>query len=758
MGEARTKAGRLAVTSLGDRLATLPLVRRIGALPEAWRAAGATALLSALIFVPYVGAVGLWDPWETHYGEVAREMIDRSDYVYPYWQDSWFFSKPPLTMWIDVLGMQLVGTNRGGEGRLPLYTEWGMRLPFALLSVAALAVLAWALTRIVNRRVGLTAAFVLATMPLYFLITRQAVTDTPFVVALVAAMACALVGLFDGGTRRRAAWWYAFYILLGLGTLAKGLLGVGLPAVILLLYAAFFVFPWNHEGIAAHGRWLLSAEERSAVRAGNKPMPPLFAEMARMHLLSGMVVFFAVAAPWYVTLSLFPEVDSENKTFFVRFFIHDHLERLFTGVHTTTPGGSFTYFIEQGGYAIFPWVALVPGALAVAARIRFGAQDVRARVAFIALLWAIAAFTLMEGSMTKFHHYVLPVLPGVAILIALFVDEVWEEGIAAHGVSLLIGLALFALVAKDLAGNLKNFTDLFVYNYERPYPFELDTRPIRFGEHVLTLGDLVAAVLLGAAAYFLFGATEEGESRGSARLSAAVLAAGGLTPLLASALRTASPMLLLAILLAGAAGYALWSATRERGDDRRAAMHSVWWLGAVAVLLLVAGARVGPADPLGVLLRQPMNVKAVLGSTFFLAGGVCTVAALARARPVLFSAFGALALGFALWFSWSHWVDLSHHWTQRDLFWRYYDRRRPSEPITAYMMDWKGETLYSKNTVRQIKDSAPRLGLYAQLPGRKWALVEQARLGLLRQAVGADHVVTPVDRDLNVKFVLVTIE
>ncbi|HMK73889.1 MAG TPA: dolichyl-phosphate-mannose--protein mannosyltransferase, partial [Myxococcaceae bacterium] len=153
-----------------------------------------------------------------------------------------------------------------------------------------------------------------------------------------------------------------------------------------------------------------------------------------------------------------------------------------------------------------------------------------------------------------------------------------------------------------------------------------------------------------------------------------------------------------------------------------------------------------------------MNAKAMLGSTFLLAGFVCTVAALFRAKSVLFSSFAALALGFALWFSWSHWVDLSHHWTQRDLFWRYYDRRRPSEPITAYMMDWKGETLYSKNTVRQIKDSAPRLGLYAQLPGRKWALVEQARLGLLRQAVGTDHTVTPIDRDLNVKFVLVTIE
>ena len=34
-----------------------------------------------LLFLPFLGTLGLWDPWETHYGEVAREMIQRDDYV-----------------------------------------------------------------------------------------------------------------------------------------------------------------------------------------------------------------------------------------------------------------------------------------------------------------------------------------------------------------------------------------------------------------------------------------------------------------------------------------------------------------------------------------------------------------------------------------------------------------------------------------------------------------------------------------------------
>ena len=153
-----------------------------------------------------------------------------------------------------------------------------------------------------------------------------------------------------------------------------------------------------------------------------------------------------------------------------------------------------------------------------------------------------------------------------------------------------------------------------------------------------------------------------------------------------------------------------------------------------------------------------MNVKVGMIWAFTLGGVAAALAALRNSRTGLVGSLGALALGFALWFSWSHWVDLSHHWTQRDLFWRYYDRRAPGEPIVAYMMDWKGETFYSKNTVKQIKDSPARMAAYASLPGRKWALVEHPRLGLLRQAIGPDHRIEQVDRDLNMKFVLVTID
>ena len=744
---------------VGPKLLAAGPLKRWRARSPTTRILTAMSVLAALIFVPFLGAVGLWDPWETHYGEVAREMVQRRDYVYPFWENAWFFSKPPLTMWLQALGMQVVGALRT-DGALGRYTEWGMRVPFALLSIAAVALLSLAVARASTVRAGLAAGFVLATMPLYFLLTRQTVTDTPFVTTLVLALACAIIGQLDATTRHRAAWWYAFYVFCGLATLAKGLLGVGLPAVILFLFGCFTIIPLDGASWSAHLRWLVEPAFRAEVRAGRAAMPALWAQCFRMRLGTGTLVFFAVAAPWYLTLSLFEGVDDEGKLFWYRFFIHDHFNRLGAGVHTTTPGGTFAYFIEQGGFAIFPWVALVPGALAIVSRLKPRTVKPAEQLAWLAALWVGFTFLLLGASATKFHHYVFPILPGLAILIALFIDRLWEEGIGAHAGSLVAGLVLFILVGKDLANTPKHFPDLFVYNYDRAYPLALVSRPLALvGTRMLWTGDLLTVVLLSLGISLAIDAFTAREKSVSARgLSLLCVLAGAALLVSLVGRGSVSPLLMLGLASLSTAAYVALAARTSGPEERRSAGMLAVGLLAAGAGLTVRGLRGGAsADPLLASLTQQVDLRSALGFAFAVAGVLAAVAAIQRSRVMLFGTFSAFALGFALWFSWSHWVDLSHHWTQRDLFWRYYDQRREGEPITAFLMNWRGETFYSRNTVKQIKDNG-LMGRYAAQPGREWALVEHSRLGILRTAVGADRVVTPVDRDINNKFLLVTID
>src|SRR5204863_654 len=64
-------------------------------------------LVSLAVLVPGIWSYSLVDPWETHYGEVARMMLQNHDWVHTEWpQDGeGFRSKPVLTFWLMVGGV-----------------------------------------------------------------------------------------------------------------------------------------------------------------------------------------------------------------------------------------------------------------------------------------------------------------------------------------------------------------------------------------------------------------------------------------------------------------------------------------------------------------------------------------------------------------------------------------------------------------------------------------------------------------------------
>src|SRR5205085_1568588 len=89
-------------------------------------------VITTVILLPMLGSHSLSDPWETHYGEVSREILARNDWISTWWaQENWFWSKPVLDFWMQALAMATFGvryTSGGmlsafGEGREP-WPEW----------------------------------------------------------------------------------------------------------------------------------------------------------------------------------------------------------------------------------------------------------------------------------------------------------------------------------------------------------------------------------------------------------------------------------------------------------------------------------------------------------------------------------------------------------------------------------------------------------------------------------------------------------
>src|SRR4029078_158191 len=193
-------------------------------------------LFGLIVYLPFAGSYGLYDPWETHYSEVARQMVVRGDYISLWWPGApidpdHFWSKPVLSFWVMSLSLLMFGLGHAPSGTLALSTraEWAVRLPFVLFGVLGIYGVYLCVSRFVSRRAGVLAAVVAGTCPMYALVSRQAMTDMAFVGPMTMALALGALALFDDADtplprrearvgRRKVTWpdHPLFYIATGL--------------------------------------------------------------------------------------------------------------------------------------------------------------------------------------------------------------------------------------------------------------------------------------------------------------------------------------------------------------------------------------------------------------------------------------------------------------------------------------------------------------------------------------------------------------
>ncbi|GAC1314207.1 MAG: glycosyltransferase family 39 protein [Vulcanimicrobiaceae bacterium] len=349
----------------------------------AWRAALIGALVAAFATLPGLGSGTLWDNSETAYGEVAREILLTHDWVVMHLNGAPWYVQPPLYFWISAF-----------FGRVWGVSEWTLRLPSALATIAMAGAVGYVVARVASARAAIWAATILSTALMQAVLGRLAIMDALLDLAVTLAI-LAWFGALRTGTARH---WYGGWLALALGTLAKGPVAIVMTVLVML--------PWALWTRRAGGRIVMPSPRRWAL---------------------GLALFVAVVLPWSAAL-----YRAAGPTAFGEMLLHYTVGRYLGTIENQS--GPLWYYVPVAILGFFPWFAfLIPGAAQAWRDAR--ASPLRERgepgddgaVARLALVWAVVPFVFFSLAKTKLPNYIALELPAFAILVALWFVRVVDR-------------------------------------------------------------------------------------------------------------------------------------------------------------------------------------------------------------------------------------------------------------------------------------------------------------------------------------------
>lgn len=303
-----------------------------------------------------LGRHRLLDPDEGRNAEIAREMSQSGDYLVPHLDGLPYLDKPIVYFAAAAVSMDLLGA-----------TEAAARLPAYLFTLASIGLLVWWARRRWGAEAGWVAGIALATMPLVLAYARETIFDS----TLAFFMTAAILAFFE---ERPVLAWAA----IALGGLTKGPVAIAVPLLAMVPFALLTgrplrrLFPWR-----------------------------------------GLAVFALLALPWFLA------VTARHPEFPAYAFVRETFQRVTTrGFHRTAP---FWYYLPIVLIGAFPWIVPVLGRLGGGRwRWLWHAREVNptAQEAIFLACWLLGPLAFFSLNQSKLPHYVLPLLPAVALAAA----------------------------------------------------------------------------------------------------------------------------------------------------------------------------------------------------------------------------------------------------------------------------------------------------------------------------------------------------
>jgi len=344
----------------------------------------AVVLVAALLAV-WFGTLdhrALLRPDEGRYAEIPREMAATGDWLTPRLNAIKYFEKPPLQYWATASAYSLFGEH-----------HWTARLWTALTGLGGILLAAFLGTRLWGLRAGIVAGTALAGTTLYNIMGHLTSLDMGLTFFLQLALTGFVLAQQAAAPAIGRRWMLLAWAGLAGAVLSKGLVALVLTGLAIVAYTAVNrdIGPWK-----------------------------------RFAPLSGLLLFLAITAPWFVAVSL------ANPEFPHFFFIHEHFERFLTRAHRRyQPGGYFVFIYLVGA---LPFALLYLHGLLKAWGRRTAGQFSAER--FLAV-WVVTTFGFFSLSSSKLPPYILPIFPALALLLGAALAQISRRALIVH-LSLLL--------------------------------------------------------------------------------------------------------------------------------------------------------------------------------------------------------------------------------------------------------------------------------------------------------------------------------
>ena len=303
------------------------------------------------------GTLSVTAPVEVNYAQTAKEMLAAGDWLSPQIYGNYWYDKPIFFYWELVAAFSVFGV-----------TDFAARFFPALFAAAGLVLTYAFARRIYDELTAFWSSIILGTGVLYSFLAKLILTD----MSLFVFFGGTLAAFFIGYRERRQKYFYIAYACAGLAVLTKGPIGLLLPGLVILVF-------------------LLVERDLSALR--------------RICIPTGLLVFAAVCAPWYVYMYFAHGAD------FVNTFLGIH-NVLRATVSEHAKWNVWYFYLGIYFLGMFPWSFALPLGLYRAWRVR-PAMDVRTR---FLLVWAIVVPVFFQLMATKYPTYSFPAFLPTAIL------------------------------------------------------------------------------------------------------------------------------------------------------------------------------------------------------------------------------------------------------------------------------------------------------------------------------------------------------